>query len=136
MAKSRHLTVNKQTMKLSQLINSQEGLKKLMETKLPVKVAYKVSKIISKCQPDLKIYEEQRINLVKELGEESDTDKDNWTVKPENLTKFTEEMNKLLDVEVDLGFGLGKDLDKIKVEEFGDVAVEPQLLLHLDWLIE
>lgn len=122
-------------MKLNTIISSQDALLKLSNTKLPVKIAYSVSKMISKLQPELKIYEEARQKLVKELGEE-DTEKQTTTVKPENFAKFQEEMTKLLDVEVDLSYGLGKEIEKIKVADLGDITMEPKELLQLDWLLE
>ncbi len=122
-------------MKLQQLINSESSLRKLLETPLPVKVAYKISKLVNKIQPELTIFNEQRDKLIKELGEH-DKEKDTYTVQPKNMAKFTEEITKLTEIEVDLGFGEGKDVEKISVDDLGDIKVAPQELLQLDWLLE
>lgn len=121
---------------LSQVIDSQQSLHKLSNMRLPIGVAYKISKLINKLQPDLRIYEEQRAKLVKDLGEQTDKEKDLWTIKPENTAKFTEEIKKLQEIEVNLNFGEGKGLEKVKVDELGDVEVEPNDLVSLDWLFE
>jgi len=122
--------------KLSQIVNSQEALQKLLQLPLPVKIAYKLSKLINKLDPELRIYEEQRIKLVKELGEQTDKEKDMWSVKKENIVKFREELLKLTEIEVNLSFGPDKESEKIKIEDLGDIKVEAQDLIHLDWLFE
>lgn len=125
-------------MKLQTIINSQESLKKLLEIKLPIKISYKISKIVNLCQPELAIFEEQRNSLIKKLGV-STNNPDNPNeiqVKNENLPEFQEDYNKLVDIDVDLGFGKGNDLEKIKIDDLGDIVVEPNLLLSLDWLFE
>lgn len=121
--------------KLSEIINSQQSLNVLLGTSLPVKIAYQLSKLVNKIQPDLKIYDEQRMKLVKELGEQTDAEKDLWTIKPENMVKYTEEMAKLLDVEVDINLFADKPFEKIKIEDLGDINVEAKDLVSLDWLI-
>lgn len=122
-------------MKLQQIINSESSLKKLLDTQLPVKVAYKISKIVNLIEPDLKIFNEQRDKLIKELGTH-DKDKDIYTVEKVNLSKFADEIGKLTDIEVNLGFGQGKDLEKIKVDDLGDIKVAAADLVQLDWLLE
>lgn len=123
-------------MKLKTLIESQGALNKLLALKLPVKVAYKISKMTNRIQTELKIYEDQRIKLVKDLGEVTDEQTQSFKVKNENLDKFSEEITKLQDIEVDLGFGPDIALEKIKVEDLGEVSVEPNDLINLGWLIE
>lgn len=125
-------------MKLKTIVESQESLKEMLKIKLPIKVAYKISKIINLCEPELVIYDTQRNELIKKLGVSTNNPENpnEIKVKPENMPEFTEEYNKLVDIEVDLGFGKGKDLEKIKVEDLGEVAVEPNVLLSLNWLFE
>lgn len=123
-------------MKLVEIINSEASLKKLLSTDLPVKVAFKIAKLVNKINPDLKIYEEQRFKIIKELGEQTDKEKDIWSVKPENFEKFKEELTKLSEIEVDLSFAPGKPLEKIKIEDLGDIKLEPNDLVPLEWLIE
>jgi len=125
-------------MKLQIIVNSQESLKKLLEIKLPIKVSYKISKIINLCQPELAIFEEKRNELIRKLGVSTDNPEnpDEIRVKPENMPEFQKDYNKLGDIDIDLSFGAGKDLEKIKVEDLGDTEIEPNVLLSLDWLLE
>lgn len=122
-------------LKLSTLINSEGSLKKLLAVKLPVKIAYKLSKIVNLIQPELTIFQEQRDKLIKELGTEKDKDSGNFQVTPENMPKFIEEIGKLTDIEVNLEFGAGKAVEPIKLADLGDIELEAQDLVALDWLI-
>jgi len=121
-------------MKLNQIIGSQESLAKLLELKIPIKVSYKVSKLINKIQPDLKIYEEKRMDLFKEYGV-LDEEKQVYNLKPENIEKFSEDLKTLLDTDIDMSFGEGKELEKIKINDLSG-EIEPKYLIALDWLIE
>lgn len=128
--------------KLKDIINSEHDLGKLLELKLPVKIAYKLSKVVFKIQPELKIFNDQKFKLVKELGEPAkdsvviNGEAQQWQVKPENMEKFIEEINKLTDIDVNLDFADGKPLEKIKIEDLGEVSLEPRSLVNLAWLIE
>lgn len=121
-------------MKLSTLVGSEESLVKLMALKMPMSVSYKLSKLVFRMQPDLKIWNEKRLELFKEYGT-LDEKTDQYTVKPENIVKFQEELTKLLEVEVDLTFAPEKPFEKISVAEFGDAQIEPSVLLQLEWLL-
>ena len=120
-------------MKLNQIIGSQESLSKLLELKLPIKVSYKISKLINKIQPDLKIYEEKRMDLFKEYGI-LDEEKQVYNLKPENIEKFSEDLKTLLDTDIEVDFGEGKELERISIASLGDVQVTSQDLIKLDWL--
>ena len=120
-------------LKLQQIVNSEMSLKKLIEIKLPIKIAYKLSKLVNLIQPELTIFTEQRDKLIRELGAE---DKDNNVkVTDENLPKFMEELKKLTEIEIDLSFSDGKDIEKIKISDLGDISLEAQDLVLLNWLI-
>ncbi len=121
-------------MKLAQLVGSEESLVKLMALKLPVKVSYKLSKLVFKMQPDLKIWQEKRLELFKEYGDH-DEKTDLYTVKPENAVKFQEELAKLLDIDVDLDFAPDKPFEKISVADLGNIEIESSTLINLDWLL-
>lgn len=123
-------------MKLSSLVNSEKELSKLLDIKLPVKIAYKISKLVNKVKPELEIFDTQRNKLIKELGKQTNEETDEWTVLPENLSKFKEEITKLLNLEVNLEFGEGKEIEKIKIEDLGDIQLDSKSFVSLDWLFE
>lgn len=122
--------------KLSEIVGSQQALIKLMQVKLPIQISYKLSKLAFKLEPELKIYNDQRNALIKELGEQINPETDEWRVKADNLVKFQEEQKKLQEIEVDVKFAEDKELEKIKVSDLGDVQIEANDLIALDWLLE
>jgi len=110
---------------LKQIVESEKGMIAILETKLPIKIAYRLTKLSNKIRAELAVYNEQRVTLVKRLGEEQT--KDNWQVKPENMKEFLEEFNKLQDEIVEI------DFTPLKLEELGDVVISPKDLV--DWII-
>lgn len=108
-------------MKLKTIIENIENIKALQEVKLPVKASFKMKKIINALQPDLKIYDEKRGELIKEYGTEKEDGK--FNVPKENWEEFAKKTNELLAVEIEDNWG------KIKIEELEDIKIEPKLLL-------
>jgi len=130
------LLVNKKTMKLSQIVDSKASLEKLAQTTLPIKIAYRIGKIISQFNPELELFEEQRQKLVKQYGECLDEKADRWEVKPELKEDFFAELDELKDAEVEVGFSDDKPIKKIKVSELGDISLQPAHFVNLDWLFD
>lgn len=97
-------------MKLSLLtiVNAKPTLEKLAGLSLPIKVAYRVSKILNKVASEFKDFEDSRIKLIRKFGTEQEGG--NIEVLEENKTKFFAEMNELLTEEIELNFPL-LDLD-------------------------
>ena len=110
--------------KLSEVINNVENLKAIQEVKLPVKISYRIARLVNKLQPEANLYEEKRVNLLKELGE-LDEKGEKYDIKYgtiENQAKFWKEISELLAMEIEI------DFTKIKVEELGEVNMEAKLL--------
>ena len=113
--------------KVNDVVGSVENIKSLLEIKLPVKVAYRISKLVNKLQPTLTVYEENRTKLIKEYGDVQEDG--NTSVKdPEKLKLFAEELGKLLEVEEEI------DFDKINVDELEGINIEAKLLVS--WIFE
>lgn len=114
--------------KLRQIVQNAEALRGLIGTKLPIKIAYQLKRLAIEFDRVLKPYEDQRIELIKELGVKKE-DSDQVSVLPENVTKFVEELSKLEDVEVELAFA-----EKIKIEDLGNIEIEASKLV--DFIFE
>jgi hypothetical protein len=112
-------------MKLKDLLQMVAPLQALSTSKLPVKVGYRVSKILRKIEPELKAYETSRMDLFKEFGVH-DVAKDQYSIPPEKMAEFGLQMQSLVDED------LGLDLPTIRVSELGDLTIEPTQLLGLD----
>lgn len=112
--------------KLNDVLNAQEGLFELQKTKLPIKVSYWLKRMNDKLQPDLKVLFEKRMELMKEMGQETDKEKQLWTIRPEHIERYTAEINKLLDLELNV------EWTAIDISELGEVTIEPKYIIS--WL--
>lgn len=109
------------TIPLSEVVNSVDGLKALLECKLPVKVAYRISKLINnQIERELKNFNEARNKLIEEFGSENE-DK-TISVKPEKMSDYIAKLNDLLSEQVTL------DWEPLDVESLGDAQIEPKNL--------
>ena len=113
--------------KLLDIVSNIENLKQLQEIKLPVKVSYRLMRLMNKFQSELETYEVKRTQLVKEFG---DINKDGLlqVTNPKKLAEFNIQFQELLKIEVDVEF------NKIKIDELGDIKVESKLLI--DFIFE
>jgi len=113
-------------MKLITIINEQENLEKLMELKLPVKVAYKLNKLAHKFVSELKFYNDKKNELITELGEKKLDAEGNETeqmeVKQGELKQFYKKLEEIVEVETEVNF------EPISISELGDIVIEPKLL--------
>lgn len=89
--------------KLGELLNAAESLNKLFIADLPIKLSYKLSKIVNSINGELKIYDEKRNELIRKLGTEDEKTKQ-WSVAPgsANMPEFMKKMNELLDAETEV----------------------------------
>lgn len=111
---------------IGEVINSVESVKALQEVKFPVKVSYKLKRLVDKLSPIIKTYNTEKDELVKKFGTKNEDN--SFSVKDEKLQDFYPEIKKLLEVEEEV------DFEKIPVAELGDVQIEPKLLL--DFIFE
>ena|SRR3990167_697517 len=109
---------------LEKVVNSVEGLNALLVLKLPIKIAYRVAKLVNgQISSELKAYNEARNKLIADLGEK-DPKSDNIQVKPENIQEFREKITELLAEEVELNF------EPIDLAELGDIQIEPRQIVE------
>lgn len=112
---------------IKEILENVESLKLLMEKDLPVKVSYRIKRLIDKLNPITKVYDEKRVELIKEYGDkvvDEKTGEENTQVKdPEKIKQFMEKVNDLQSLEEEVEF------DKIGIEELGDVKIAPKDLV-------
>lgn len=111
-------------------------LSMLSNKQLPVKVSYALAKNINGINKELKIYEEEKMKIIKEcaLKDESGNPKienNQYVLIEDKKEVFSEKVNELLDIEVDL------DVRKINVNELlnSNVDFTPSELVELDFMI-
>lgn len=126
-------------MRLREIVESREALNELLKLDLPFDNAWDLKIFLNKIQPMLKIYDEEKIKLIKKFGREIiRTDEDgekiptgNWEVKPKNIGDYSKEMIPLWNKEVKNKLPKIKHADLKKVNK----NIKTFLLLDLDWLI-
>lgn len=127
-------------MKLVTLINSVESLNKLMETKLPAKTSFKLSRFAQKLNPEVEAYYKLKNEKLKEYGtpllnedgspETDEKGGEKFKFEKEAGEKFIAEMQATEETEVTI------EVPEIKIEDLGDISIEPKYLSVLEWLVK
>lgn len=107
--------------KLADIVNNVQNIQSYVDIKFPIKVSYRIKRLIDKLQPILKTYDEKRNELIKEFGEEYINEKEEkvFGVKdPEKMKIFFEKLNELLVVEEEI------DFEKVSVDSLDGVKLE------------
>jgi hypothetical protein len=115
-------------MKIIEIINNTENINQLLQMELPVKVSYRINRIVNKLSPEIKIFNYSVSKLLQKYGKEDTERKGNYTIKKENVEAFNKEFEEIGNTEIKL------DFEKIKVEDLGDVTIKPKLLV--DWMFD
>ncbi len=123
---------------LGMLAAAESALGRLVALKLPVKVGYHVSKLAKLVQQETAHYETQRINLIRELGDERDptpmeaaagmVDKVHQ-VRPADLATFKTRLKELQDISVTIQWA------PVSVAALEGQLVTPQDLIDLGPLV-
>lgn len=115
-------------MKLEAVIQFTPALQALYAQKLPVKVSYRIARILNIIKPDMLAYEEARMGLFREFGVSADGG-NSYSIPPEKALEFNEQFKLLVSEDLKV------ELPKIKISELGDLQIEPQHLMALDPLL-
>lgn len=107
--------------KLHEIVNSVESLKELQKVDFPVKVSYKIKRLVDKLNPILEAYGTKKNDLIKEYGTEVDGKV--AVTDPEKIPLFLEKHSELVDVDEEVEF------EPIKLEEIGDIKIAPEKLV-------
>lgn len=108
--------------KLLEVLAELENIKSIQEVKLPVKVSYRIKRLVDKLQPLLNAYEEKRVELVKEFGEKQE-DNTYKVTDSQKLKDFRAKINELQEIEEEI------DFEKIPIDMLGDMSLEPCLII-------
>jgi hypothetical protein len=98
---------------LGELKNIEESIKKLLNSEIPIKISYRLSKIVNKLSAELSLLEEHRVVLVKKYGETVEGT-DGIKVSKDKMPLFIEDYNSLLQESVSIPF------TPISVDSLGD----------------
>ncbi len=104
--------------KLLEVLEMKESLSNIISQPLPIKVSFKMSKIIKAIDEELEIYNNKNNDLIRKYGEETEDGK--IKVSDDNRESYFKEYKELLDVDIEI------QLDPISVNDLGDnLAIKP-----------
>ena len=116
--------------KMFKLVESRQILNKLVNQNLPITISFRIGVVIPIVNQYLKVFEDNRQNLVKEFASPPDKD-GNLVVKEENREIFDKKIASLLEEEVEMNF---VPIPIVKFEG-SNVEMSPIEMVMLDWLI-
>ena len=102
------------------------ALQNIGSERLPIKLAYTLQRNMRILEPDVKQYEEKRLELVKTKYGVKDED-ENWSIPPAKISAFTKQLELLGSVEIDL------DIRTIELEGL-NMNIAPNDLFVLEWM--
>lgn len=119
----------KKEVQLSELKQIEPSLNKLVQMQLPVKISYRLSKVLKKISQELNTLEETRQTLVKKLGVLNE-DTQQIEVPQDRVQDFVKEMEEVLSESYELEF------IPIDIEEITNVTLSPADVINLEMFFE
>jgi len=108
----------------------EKGLSAITQLPLPIKMSYKLAKLLNFCTQEMIAVEQARVELVKRLSEDTNSPGE-MRVTPENEEIFRTEFSQLLQEEVEM------DFIPIKLSDLGDdIKLTPAELASLIKIID
>lgn len=112
-------------MTIGDLMVIREDLRKLFSKEIPIKTAWKISKFISLIENEYNDFENSRLKLVKKFVPENEN-----KIPDDKMEAFRVELEQLLNIPVKI------DIDKISIEELGDITISPLSLSKMSFLFK
>lgn len=124
------------TVKLEEIVNGAEALKVLANKSLKGKTAYRVSRLLRELEKEFSLFNDTRGELIKKYGEKDENgelkvnENNEYTIAPENIQAFYNEINEILGNEVEING------NKIPLAEIGELDFTPNDMIALEPFIE
>lgn len=114
------------TVTLEKIVLAEKALKSLAEVKLPIKVSYRVGKLLQAVTPELLEFNKQRDKLIVELGEKDEKGA-NYTIQPNTpaMQEFATRLGELLPLKVEI------NADPISMTTLGEIDLTPGEMVAL-----
>jgi len=117
-------------LKMFNIKASKEYLDILGGLKLKALTSFKIKNIINQVNSQYEKYIETQNERIKYYGQEVQGEIDQYKFSPENKIKIQKELDELLNKEIEL------DFEQLSIEDLGDIEIEANLLVNLDWLFK
>lgn len=115
-------------LKLGEIQDMKDPLSRLTNETLPMKIAFKLNKLVRLFDENLQVIEEERVKLVKSLGEVND--EGSVHVPKEKMEEFQKQYVELMVEEVEVPF------EKFNLDDFSNAKITTQDMLKLDKIFE
>lgn len=120
------------------IVNTINVLGELNNAKLPVKVAYAITKNINKINTELKAYNEEKVKLIDKYAEKDEKGKlktneiGNVILKEEHIEDWNRDIAELLSIENEM------DIHMIQLDDLlnSNYNISPAELTAIDFMIE
>lgn len=113
---------------LNELSGAVVAIDKIMRAVLPIKVSYRLSKMVSLINTELDYLDKARTKLAASYG--VDNGKGEIQIKKENIEQFSKEINQLMTEKVEL------NIERIKLSEIQEVKLSAVDILSLGKILE
>lgn len=112
------------TIKLNDIVNGFETLNNLCSEKLPIKISYKLLRLIKMITPEFELFNQERIKLIYQYGEAVDDASGEYKII--NIEEFTSAMNDLGNQDIELNFDIidMSSIEKLNLSVQDIVATE------------
>lgn len=118
---------------LGELENIIGSMREIIEKEMPIKTSFKFSKAIKKLDEEAQLYDEKRSQLIQKFAQKNESGEiiqEEGKVTINNMPEFQKEITELNSIEVNL------DIEKISINDLGDIDISPKTLLMLDKILE
>lgn len=128
----------KLTLSNERIVNTIDVLGELNNAKLPVKVAYAITKNINKINSELKAYNKEKTKLIDKYGEKDKEGKlkvdkkGNIPLKKEHIEDYNRDIAELLSIENEI------DIHMINLDDLlnSNCNISPSGLVAIDFMIK
>lgn len=118
--------------KLKEIVNNINALKKLSEGSFNGKVAFQIARLLKKVETEIEIFNTSRMTLLKKYGEKDEDGElkvdgnNNYVIKKEYRQNFVEELNEMLESSIKINVEKidYKDIEKIEFTPSEAMALE------------
>ena len=121
---------------LNDIVNSSSTFRELSEKQLPIRVAFKIARLIRELDKENVTFENSRKAIIEkyamrdETGKITQADNGNIILQQDKIIECNNELNELLSTEVEI------NADKISIEELEKIEMTPAQVYNIEAFIE
>lgn len=121
---------------LNDIVNSSSTFRELSEKQLPIRVAFRIARLIRELDKENTTFENSRRAIIEkyamrdEAGKIAQADNGNIILQQDKIEDCNNELNELLSAEVEI------NADKISIEDLEKIEMTPAQVYNIEAFIE